>query len=150
MAQLRYGNDMATAMGLLSGALGTGALLGAFGSKPLHQHLPLVTIIVTTAVSMMVFVASFGVDLPLPLSCLFAVGMGAAWFIHGSTLNVTVRTDAPDYLGGDAVARFLMIFYLGLAAGSVIWGTVATTWGLGTAMVLSALGIAVSAFLGLQ
>ncbi|MBP2236154.1 MFS family permease [Sinorhizobium kostiense] len=150
MAQRRYGNDMATAMGLLSGALGTGALLGALGSRPIHQHLPLVTIIVMTAVSMMVFVASFGVDLPLPLSCLFAVGMGASWFIHGCTLNVFVRTDAPDYLGGDAVARFLMIFYLGLAAGSVVWGTVATTWGLGTAMVVSALGIAVSAFLGLQ
>ncbi len=55
-----------------------------------------------------------------------------------SSLNVSAQTALPDWVRGRGLSVFLMVFFGSMAAGSLIWGQVATTLSIPAALIASA------------
>jgi hypothetical protein len=127
--------------GLLLGAMGAGALAGAFTRGPATARLGRLTVPVSMAafgvtgvlvgLSPNVFVAV----LPMAASGLF-------WVWTLSTLNATVQLLAPAWVRGRAMSLYMLAFTGILPLGSLLAGAVADVAGTPAAIVsLSALGI---------
>ncbi|KKA10862.1 hypothetical protein VP03_26940 [Sinorhizobium meliloti] len=141
LVQVRFPDDVANSLGLLTSALGAGALLGACTAGVVHIRMALGSVIKISSVMMAILIIAIACPFPLWLLCTFSVGMGMFWFLCGTTLNIFVRTEAPVNLRAQRVARFLMTFYLGMAIGSFVWGALAAQIGLGPTFFVAAICI---------
>ena len=136
--------------GLLLGAFGIGAVVGAFGSGRLRSHF-------STEVMSRITCAAFGVAavvvglspwLALTLPALALAG--AAWVLTLSTFNVTVQMSVPRWVVARALALYQMAAFGGMAVGSWVWGGVADSHGVGVALCASAVVQIVCILVGLR
>lgn len=135
--------------GVLVGCIGAGAVAGALWLPKVRARLGLDRVVragtITTAVAM----AAFGL-LRIPvLGMLAALLAGSAWLASLSSLNVAAQLAVPDALRARGMALYTAVFYGCLAAGSLLWGQVATLVGVSGALLLAAAG-AVAALLVAQ
>ncbi len=72
---------------------------------------------------------------------LFMVAAGAAWLMLLSTFNSSLQTLVPGWVRGRAMAVSILVFFGGMAFGSVLWGYVAELSGLPMALTLASGGI---------
>lgn len=138
----------AVTYGVLLGAFGSGAVIGALGSASLRERFTNEQIVWAST-------AGFGAaGVVTAVSSWHALSMvalmlgGACWVLALSTFNVTVQTSAPRWVVGRTVAIYQMVTFGGLAIGSGIWGEVASQFGLERCLALSGVLMAVSALLG--
>lgn len=112
--------------GLLMGAIGTGALTGA-GLLPRlrrllpHDRLP-------RAATILFALGTVGLAL-LPSFALLAIDLylaGVAWICMMATNNLAAQSTSPRWVRGRVLSIFLLVFQGTLAAGGVLWGTIAT------------------------
>jgi MFS family permease len=139
-------------------AIGYGALLGCFGVGAVGGALVLqrararasTEAIVSTAVSVLgcAIVALAGVHNLPGLMALMLV-CGGAWIAFISLANALVQLMAPDWVRARVLAIFMLITQGGLAAGSALWGALATRASIGTALVSAGLGTIATTALGL-
>jgi predicted MFS family arabinose efflux permease len=73
----------------------------------------------------------------LGLAMMFA---GSAWILFLSLFNVLVLNHAPDWVRARVLAVSTLVFQGAVAAGSVIWGAVASRAGIGTALLSAGAG----------
>ncbi|MEM0967398.1 MAG: MFS transporter [Verrucomicrobiota bacterium] len=115
----------ATEYGILLGSLGAGAVAIASQISLLKKHFSPAALItiggfvfagVTVALGL---VQSFWILLPI----LFFGG--ASWLSLLSTFNVGAQATLPPWVRGRALSVYLLIFFGGMAIGSLLWGTVA-------------------------
>jgi MFS family permease len=66
---------------------------------------------------------------------------GGAWLSLLSSLNVAVQTVVPSWVMGRALSVYMLVFYAGLAGGSVLWGIVGEHIGISRALLISAIGM---------
>jgi len=119
-----------TGYGLLLACLGAGSILGALLVTRLRRVLsPEVLVTLATAL--------FGVsNLALAylerfsLVALALMAGGAAWMIVNSTLNTAAQTSLPAWVRARALSVYLLVFQSAMALGGVIWGAMATRFGL--------------------
>jgi len=129
--------------GLLLGALGVGAVAGAMVLPRLKRNnsmdgvVTAATLVFAGATVTLAYVRSFWL---LMIAMLLA---GGAWLSLLSSLNVAVQTVVPSWVRGRALSVYMLIFFGGLAGGSVLWGAVAEHIGLSKALVVSAVGMIV-------
>jgi predicted MFS family arabinose efflux permease len=135
--QLRGGPQL---FGVLVGCIGVGAVTAALLLPRLRARwnpdrvLGLGT--VATALAMALFAL-----LHQPLAGMLAALLaGMAWLTSLSTLNVAAQLATPDALRARGMALYTSVFYGCLAAGSLLWGQVATHLGLRPALLLAAAG----------
>jgi predicted MFS family arabinose efflux permease len=98
------------------------------------------------AVATLVFAvttAALAVVHSFALVCFALLLAGGAWLAHLSSLNVAVQTVVPSWVQGRALSVYLLIFYAGLAGGSVLWGAVADHLGVAESLLISAAGMVV-------
>jgi MFS family permease len=116
--------------GILLGAIGTGAVLGAFGLPWLKSRLGPDRLVVLgtlgTAVALLLFALARDTLTGL-LACFIA---GAAWICVLATLNVSAQVALPEWVRGRGLALYMTIFFGALTLGSVIWGKFAGLTGL--------------------
>jgi len=118
------------AYGLLLGSLGTGAVLGTFVLPRLRSKLSpdallaAGTLVFAAACAGMAFLRSLGLLVPV-----FAAS-GVAWISVISTLNVSAQRASPAWVRARALAVYLLVLQAGIAAGSALWGWVASRSGL--------------------
>jgi len=74
---------------------------------------------------------------------------GAAWIIAISLVSALVQNLAPDWVRARVLAVFMLVSQGGLAAGSAVWGSVATRASVETALLWAGIGAMVSTTLGL-
>jgi len=123
--------------GLLLGALGLGAVMGAFLLGRLRsrfgQNLLLTAGAAGFAVATMVLalVPVFWVV----LSALI-IG-GASWLLSLSTLNASMQLSLPAWVRARGLSVYQLIFMGGQALGSVVWGVVAGTTTSSTSLLVS-------------
>jgi len=124
--------------GLLLGALGVGAVAGAFAIGRLRTLLSAEGIVsagtLTFALATLALGAA-GTLLPVALAALLAAG--AAWVGTLSSFNVAVQTTAPGWVKGRALAVFQMTAFGGLAFGSWLWGGIATAMSVHAALLVA-------------
>lgn len=132
--------------GLLLGCTGAGAIGGALILPRLRRMFSADQLMLgsslLTAGAMLILVF-----LPIQLLAfaLFLV-VGAAWITALTTLNGTAQAVLPNWVRGRSLAVYLTVFNAALTGGSIGWGLVAEVSGVDGAILISALFLAVSAF----
>jgi MFS family permease len=134
-----------TGYGVLLGCLGAGSIVGALMLHRLRQLFSLNSM-VTTAVAL------FGVlnMLLAYLSSYAAVAgalivTGVCWMTVNSTLTTATQTSVPAWVRARALAVYLLVFQGAMAVGSVIWGAVATRFGIRTALFSAGVALLIAA-----
>lgn len=128
--------------GILLGSLGAGAVAGAMFLPRLRRRSS-VDLLTTAAV--VVFAGAtvaLGLVRHFPLLCIVMALGGGAWITLLFTFNTAAQTTIPAWVRARAMAiYFMLVFFGGMAAGSVFWGAVATQIGLAYALLIAAAGL---------
>jgi MFS family permease len=118
--------------GILLGAIGTGAVLGAFGLPWLKNTLGPDRLVaagtLVTAIALLLF--ALARDTLAGLLASFIAG--TAWICVLASLNVSAQVALPEWVRGRGLALYMTIFFGALTVGSVIWGKLASLIGLET------------------
>jgi MFS family permease len=124
--------------GLLLGAFGVGAVMGAYFSSGLRAKLSTEAFVRSALLSLTATSAAiaFSGSVVLTMAALF-IG-GAGWVLALSTFNVTVQMASPRWVVGRTLALYQMSAFGGMALGSWIWGSVTETAGVAAALLTSA------------
>jgi MFS family permease len=138
----------AVTYGVLLGAFGSGAVLGALSSTSLRRRYSNEVIVRASTVAFGIASIVTGVSSWHALSIVALMLGGACWVLALSTFNVTVQTSSPRWVVGRTVAIYQMVTFGGLAIGSWLSGQVATHWGLVICLTCSGALMAASAALG--
>jgi MFS family permease len=129
-----------TLYGVLLGAIGAGAVGGAFAVPALRRRFGVDGVVVAatagTAVAMLMFAAARGPVMALT-ACVLA---GVSWIAALATLNVSAQLALPGWVRGRGLSVYLTVMFGALTAGSALWGKVAAYAGLPAAHVIAAVG----------
>lgn len=136
--------------GMLLGALGVGAVVGAFSSTAIRRRLSVEGLVRRCAIAFAlgVFVVAASPSLPLTLAALLIVG--GAWVLTLSSLNASVQMAAPRWVVGRAMSLFQMCIFGGMAGGAWAWGHLADEIGLRTALAVSGATMLGTILIGLR
>lgn len=126
--------------GALLGAIGVGALGGAFFlpwlKVKLGPDLTAVAGTIGTAVALLLFGLARSPIVGLAAS----VVAGASWIAVLANLNVSAQVALPDWVRGRGLSLFVTVFFGAMTLGSALWGEVAAIVGLPLAHFIAAAG----------
>ncbi|MDO6414522.1 MFS transporter [Sphingomonas sp. BIUV-7] len=139
----------ASTYGLLLGAYGVGAVLGAllldfFRGRLEPEQVARLLAMITGALIVVV-----GISTNVVVTCAAMMGAGAAWMVLIAQFNVGVQLSAPRWVTARALSCFGCAITGGMAIGAWLWGSVAARLGTSDTMMLSGLAIAATPLLGL-
>ena len=135
--------------GLLLGALGVGAVLGAFFIARLRRLLGTQTMINVASVCFAATTLALAVvPYPAPLFLMLMLG-GAAWLATLATFNTSVQISVSGWVKARALSIYLTAVFGGIAGGSWLWGAVAEVIGLSQSLGVSAAMMCASVLLSL-
>ena len=123
-----------TIYGVLLGAFGLGAVLGALVIGPIRARFggEVLVSLSTLAFAGTTLVISW--QAPFAFLLIALVVGGAAWMAALSSFNITVQTYVPGWVKARALATYQMTVFGGLAFGSWFWGSLAEGFSLGQAL----------------
>lgn len=127
--------------GILLGAVGVGAILGALVLPRLRARLDADGLMLGAAIGTAAVMGALAVGPPRWLAILLLLVLGAAWIVALTTLNGTAQSILPNWVRGRGLAVYLTVFNGALAAGSVAWGLIAQEIGLASALLVDAAGL---------
>jgi MFS family permease len=123
--------------GILMGAIGVGALLGAVLLPLLRRGLSLDMMMnLAMLVFAMAVAACAAVTVFVILLGLMAV-VGITWMVIMSTFNVGAQLTVPAWVRARALSLYLVMFMAGMALGSALWGWIAGVAGVPVTLALS-------------
>ena len=126
--------------GLLLGAIGVGAVIGAFALPSMKKFLGPDRLVALGTLGTALSTILLGVA-NRPALSLAACGIaGISWIAVLATLNVSVQVSLPDWVRGRGLAMFVTVFFGAMTAGSALWGTLASELGLPAAHFIAAAG----------
>jgi MFS family permease len=130
--------------GALLGAIGVGAVGGAFVLPWLKAKIGANMLVAAGEIGTAVALALFGLarEPILALSASFIAG--ASWIAVLASLNVAAQFALPDWVRGRGLAMYVTVFFGTLTIGSVLWGQVAAMLGLPLAHFIAAGGALVA------
>jgi len=134
-----------TGFGLLLGCLGAGSIIGALIIGRLRQLLS-PDVIATSAVALfglvslaLAYLENFGA-----VTVLMLAG-GVGWMSTNSTLSTAAQTSLPAWVRARGLAVYLLVFQGAMAIGGVIWGEVASYFGLRAALAIAGVALLAAA-----
>ncbi len=148
-AQRELGTS-AAGYGVLLGAIGVGALGGAFVLAWLRRRLrpdalmAAASLVYAAGTVALVLLQDFYVLCAAMMAC------GAAWMAIMSSLNTAAALSVPAWVKARALALYLLVFQGGLALGSFVWGLVAERAGTGAALFAAGATLAAGVLAGLR
>ncbi|MDT0467338.1 MFS transporter [Streptomyces gibsoniae] len=131
--------------GLLLGAVGVGAVAGAFALPRMRRVLGANG---TLAVGAVVFAGVLAVLAKVHVPWLVAVALlpaGLAWIGVLSTLNAAVQSRLPAWVRARGLAVYLLVFQGGQALTAPLWGAVADRVGLSACLLIAGVAMLLSA-----
>ena len=141
-------NGNARDFGVMLGAFGVGAVVGALNVSNLSSRLGAERSIRLSALAMGVSVAVVALSHSKILSGLALLVTGAGWTASVTLFNVGIQLVAPRWVAGRALAAFQASISGGVAAGAWLWGSTAKAIGVSDALLVAALALGLSAILG--
>lgn len=133
--------------GMLLGCVGIGAVSGALLLPKLRARLDrdLLVLLATLALALsLVGLALLRSWVLLPLAMLVN---GFAWITVLSSLQIAAQTAVPAWVRARALALYIMVFSLGMAAGGLCWGALAQRSTPTLALLVAAVGSVVAGVL---
>jgi MFS family permease len=131
--------------GILLGAVGAGAILGALLLPRLREKLSADGLVLLASVLTAAVMAALAVAPPQWLAVALMLVLGVGWIVALTTLNGVAQAVLPNWVRGRGLAIYLMVFNGAMAAGSLSWGLVAQGVGVPLTLLLGAGGLAVIA-----
>jgi MFS family permease len=147
VAQRRLGLQ-ASGYGLLLGAIGIGAILGAILLPHVRGRWSSNSALAGGGVLFGATLALLAVVRTPWLAEAILVLSGMAWVGVLSTLNSQMQVTAPEWVRGRALAVYLTIFQGGMAIGSAVWGAITDTIGVAAALLVAAAALAAGSLIG--
>lgn len=139
----------ATLYGIMLGAFGLGAVIGALNVSTLRRKFEAEFSVRIASLMMGLSVAVVALS-PWPvLTGVALVAAGAVWMVAIALFNIGVQLSAPRWVAGRALAAFQASIAGGVALGSWAWGHVADEVGVGEALLISGAVMFVSPLIGL-
>ncbi|NVO17588.1 MAG: MFS transporter [Rhodoplanes sp.] len=127
--------------GVMLGAIGVGALLGAIALPRLKARLGADRLVaagtIGTAVALVLFALARH---PAPALAASLIA-GAAWIQVLSSLNVSAQVALPDWVRGRGLAVFVTVMSAAMTLGSLVWGKLAGQIGLPWTLLIAAAGL---------
>jgi len=139
----------AVGYGVLLGCFGIGAVGGALVMQSARARASNEVIISAAVVILGCTIVVIASVHNLPGLMAVMLVSGGAWIAFISLANALVQTMAPDWVRARVLAIFMLITQGGLAAGSAVWGTLASRASIDTALVSAGLGTIAMTALGL-
>lgn len=133
-----------SAYGVLLGALGVGALLGAAVLPLLKRRASLdrLVALATVVFGGVTLASAFFSNFALLIGVMLAGGL--AWMVLISSFNVAARMVVPSWVQARALAVYLLVSQGGMALGSLGWGLLAATEGVRWALTCASGGLLLS------
>ena len=129
-----------TLYGLLLGAVGGGAVIGALALPTIKQWLgPDKTVAAGTLGTALVLAVFATVDNQLVAIFVSALA-GMSWIAVLSSFHVSAQTALPDWVRARGLSFFLTVFFGAMSGGSLVWGQVASSAGIVTSLLVAATG----------
>ncbi|MEM6974116.1 MAG: MFS transporter [Pseudomonadota bacterium] len=132
--------------GLLLGAVGAGAVIGALALAWLRRQLEPGSLVLVgtlgTAIAMAAM-AGFAVETVAIVVGLIA---GASWITVLSSLQVAAQAALPNWVRARGLSLYLMAFFGAMSGGAVFWGLVAEEIGVAATLLVAAMTLAVVGF----
>jgi MFS family permease len=129
-----------TLYGVLLGAIGAGAVGGAFVLPKLNARSSADALIIFGEAGTALALLLFGVahhPYVAVLACLIA---GVSWIVVLATLNVSAQVALPEWVRGRGLAAYVAVFFGTMSVGSLLWGYLAAHVGLMPAHCTAAAG----------
>jgi Transmembrane secretion effector len=142
LAKRELGLD-STGFGLLLGSFGMAAIVGGIVILPRLFPKASVESLITGSIALLAVVTfSIGYARDFGILCLVMGLGGAAYITILSKLYIIGMKSAPRWNGARVLAIYLLILNGGLVVGSVIWGTVASVFGIPITLSVASVALA--------
>ncbi|MFB9222948.1 MFS transporter [Paracoccus cavernae] len=134
--------------GLLLGCYGLGAIFGAMVNPYIRERLAneIIVRISFAAFALAALVLAFTDSVWLHALAIFPAGAG--WVLALSLFNVSVQLSTPRWVVARALALYQTATFGGMAAGSWVWGSIASSYGIDAALACAAVPLLLGAALG--
>jgi MFS family permease len=141
LAKQELGLD-STGFGLLLGSFGVGAIIGGIVILPKLRPKASVESLITISIALLAIVTfAMGYVRVFEIACM-VMGLGGIAYITILSKFYTIGLkSAPKWIGARVLAVYLLILNGGLVVGSVIWGTVANTFGIPITLSVASLAV---------
>lgn len=124
--------------GLLLGALGAGAVLGALALSKVRALLNQNGLLVAAAVGFAAATAMLALVHDVAVVAVALIIGGASWLLALSTLNAAMQLSLPAWVRARGLSVYQLVFMGGQAIGSLVWGLLAGATSSVTALLVSA------------
>ncbi len=136
--------------GVLLGAFGVGAVLGAAVSRPLRQRVSNEWVVRCTFLASAIAAIVTGISSNVMVTALALTLGGGAWVLALSLFNTTVQLSTPRWVVGRALSLYQMAIFGGMALGSWLWGSIAEATSSTMALLIAAMGMVLGALVGVR
>jgi len=130
--------------GILLGAIGAGAVGGAFVLPWLKRRLGANGLVVAGTLGTAVALVLFALAKEAPVALAASLIAGVSWIAVLATINVSAQVALPGWVRGRGLSIFGATMFGALTLGSAAWGKVAALTSLPTAHLIAALGIVIA------
>jgi predicted MFS family arabinose efflux permease len=135
--------------GIMLGAFGMGAVIGALNIGALRKRLSGEAAIRACALSMGAAIIAVALSNEPVITAAALVIAGAVWMMAVALFNIGVQLSAPRWVAGRSLAAFQASIAGGIAIGSWGWGRLTDAFGVETALLVSGAMMLLSPLLGL-
>src|SRR5438045_3579440 len=135
--------------GIMLGAFGMGAVIGALNINEVRKRLSGEAAIRACALSMAGALAAVALSKQAVPTAAALVVAGAVWMLAVALFNIGVQLSAPRWVAGRSLAAFQAAIAGGIAIGSWGWGRLTDAAGVETALLVSAALMFASPLLGI-
>jgi MFS family permease len=135
--------------GIMLGAFGMGAVIGAMNIGHVRKHLSGESSIRACALIMGVAIAVVAVSSEPVITAAALVVAGSVWMLAVALFNIGVQLSAPRWVAGRSLAAFQAAIAGGIAIGSWGWGHLTDVVGVETALLVSGGAMFLSPLFGL-
>ncbi len=126
--------------GLVLGAIGAGAVAGAFVLPALKRRLDADRLVAGGTVGTALALVLFAVARDPAVALGAGLIAGLAWIAVLATINVSAQTALPAWVRGRGLAVFVTVQFGAMTVGSALWGQVAALAGLPATHLMAAAG----------
>ena len=131
--------------GVLLGFLGLGSIVGALMLSRLRQLMSREMLATSGVVLFGLVNIGLAASTRFSLVCALMLAGGIGWMAVNSTLNTAAQISLPSWVRARALAVYLLVFQGAMAIGSVIWGGIASRYGLRFTLFLAGLALIAAA-----
>ncbi|HEX9465931.1 MAG TPA: MFS transporter [Alphaproteobacteria bacterium] len=126
--------------GILLGAIGSGAVAGAFVLAWLKDKLGPDRLVAAGTLGTALALVGFGLAKSTAVALCAGVLAGAAWIAVLASLNVSAQVALPEWVRGRGLALYMTVMFGALTLSSAVWGKAADVMGLPAAHLAAAAG----------